>query len=83
MFLQIWRVADTPKGDKYQYTHFAHILNSFDSAPHRFLASDSRLRPDRQALEKGDLSKAGFEKSRYLSMFLLNVCIIRVHIINA
>ncbi|KAG0607356.1 hypothetical protein M758_8G021900 [Ceratodon purpureus] len=61
---EIWRVADTPKGDKFQYTHFAHNVNSFDSAPQRLLASDSRLRPDRQALEKGDLSRAGVEKSR-------------------
>ncbi|MFQ6662722.1 hypothetical protein Gotur_030478 [Gossypium turneri] len=30
----------------------------------KLLASDSRLRPDRFALEKGDLSKAGSEKSR-------------------
>lgn len=29
------------------------------------LASDSRLRPDRYALEMGDLAKAGAEKSRY------------------
>ena len=71
MFLQIWRVADTPKGDKFQYTHFAHNVNSFDSAPQRLLASDSRLRPDRQALEKGDLSRAGVEKSRYVSVSTL------------
>ncbi|XP_024403561.1 oxysterol-binding protein-related protein 3A [Physcomitrium patens] len=61
---EIWRVADVPKGDKYQYTHFAHTINSFDSAPPTLLASDSRLRPDRYALERGDVSSAGFEKSR-------------------
>ncbi|XP_015960727.1 oxysterol-binding protein-related protein 3A [Arachis duranensis] len=58
-----WRVAETPKNDKFQYTHFAHKINSFDTAPKKLLASDSRLRPDRMALEKGDLSTAGNEKS--------------------
>ncbi|KAL4285161.1 hypothetical protein GQ457_16G022590 [Hibiscus cannabinus] len=58
-----WRLADAPKNDKFQYTHFAHKINSFDTAPKKLLASDSRLRPDRYALEQGDLSKAGFEKS--------------------
>ena len=74
--LQIWRVAPTPQGDKYQYTHFAHKINSFDTAPKKLLASDSRLRPDRYALEKGDMSKSGAEKSRYfpLSSTLLYDC---------
>lgn len=61
---QVWRVADVPKKDKFQYTHFAHKINSFDTAPKKLLASDSRLRPDRMALEKGDLSTSGYEKSR-------------------
>ncbi|EEF30051.1 oxysterol-binding protein-related protein 3A [Ricinus communis] len=60
---EVWRVAEAPKNDKYQFTHFAHKINSFDTAPKKLLASDSRLRPDRYALEKGDLSKAGHEKS--------------------
>ncbi|KAJ9698441.1 hypothetical protein PVL29_007500 [Vitis rotundifolia] len=60
---EVWHVADVPEGDKFQYTHFAHKINSFDTAPRNLLASDSRLRPDRYALEKGDLSKAGAEKS--------------------
>ncbi|XP_022743302.1 oxysterol-binding protein-related protein 3A-like isoform X4 [Durio zibethinus] len=59
---EAWRVADAPKNDKFQYTYFAHKINSFDSAPKKLLASDSRLRADRYALEQGDLSKAGFEK---------------------
>ncbi|KAE8732397.1 Oxysterol-binding protein-related protein 3C [Hibiscus syriacus] len=64
-FLQnVWHVADTPKNDQFQFTYFAHKINSFDTAPKKLLASDSRLRPDRFALEKGDLSKAGAEKSR-------------------
>lgn len=60
---EVWRVADTPKNDKFQYTYFAHKLNSFETAPKKLLASDSRLRPDRYALEKGDVTKAGHEKS--------------------
>nr|CAB3501268.1 unnamed protein product [Digitaria exilis] len=63
-FLQIWRIAPAPQNDKYQYTHFAHKINSFETAPKKLLASDSRLRPDRYALEKGDMSKSGAEKSR-------------------
>lgn len=62
--MQAWRVADAPKNDRFQYTYFAHKINSFDTAPKKLLASDSRLRPDRYALEKGDLSQAGLEKSR-------------------
>lgn len=68
--LQVWHVAETPENDKFQYTHFAHKINSFDTAPKKLLASDSRLRPDRYALEKGDLTKAGAEKSRSLSLSL-------------
>lgn len=68
VLFQIWHVADVPEGDKFQYTHFAHKINSFDTAPRKLLASDSRLRPDRYALEKGDLSKAGSEKSRSISL---------------
>eukprot|EP00252_Welwitschia_mirabilis_P018033 TRINITY_DN401_c0_g1_i1.p1 TRINITY_DN401_c0_g1~~TRINITY_DN401_c0_g1_i1.p1 ORF type:complete len:464 (+),score=100.68 TRINITY_DN401_c0_g1_i1:235-1626(+) len=60
---EVWRVADVPKNDKFQYTYFAHKINSFETAPKKLLASDSRLRPDRYALELGDLSKAGMEKS--------------------
>ncbi|KAL6204562.1 hypothetical protein ACLB2K_021829 [Fragaria x ananassa] len=61
---EVWHLADIPENDKFQYTYFAHKINSFDSAPKKFLASDSRLRPDRYALENGDLSKSGAEKSR-------------------
>ncbi|KAF3775727.1 Oxysterol-binding protein-related protein 3C [Nymphaea thermarum] len=60
---EVWRVAAVPQKDKFQYTYFAHKINSFDTAPKNLLASDSRLRPDRYALEMGDLSKAGAEKS--------------------
>ncbi|KAL5549903.1 hypothetical protein UlMin_000079 [Ulmus minor] len=58
-----WRVAKRPENDKFGYTVFAHKINSFDTAPKKLLASDSRLRPDRYALEQGDLPKAGSEKS--------------------
>ncbi|CAH9073155.1 unnamed protein product [Cuscuta europaea] len=60
---EVWTLAAVPENDKFQYTHFAHKINSFDTAPKKLLASDSRLRPDRAALEIGDLSKAGSEKS--------------------
>lgn len=63
---QVWHLADVPKNDKYQYTYFAHKINSFDTSPKMLLASDSRLRPDRFALEMGDLSKSGAEKSRFV-----------------
>lgn len=65
---EAWRLNETPENDKYQYTYFAHEINSFDTAPKKLLASDSRLRPDRYALEKGDLSKSGAEKSRLEEM---------------
>ncbi|PWA51032.1 oxysterol-binding protein [Artemisia annua] len=60
---EVWKVAEAPANDKFQYTHFAHKVNSFDTAPANLLASDSHLRTDRYALEQGDLSKAGSEKS--------------------
>ncbi|VAI07256.1 unnamed protein product [Triticum turgidum subsp. durum] len=60
----VWKAAPAPPNDKYQYTYFAHKINSFDTAPKKLLPSDSRLRPDRYALEKGDMSKSGAHKSR-------------------
>lgn len=71
--IQVWRVADVPADDKFGYTYFAHKLNSFETAPKRFLASDSRIRPDRYALEKGDLSKAGAEKSRFFHRLFVSL----------
>ncbi|KAI5065471.1 hypothetical protein GOP47_0020440 [Adiantum capillus-veneris] len=61
---EVWKVAETPANDKFQYTHFAHKLNGFETAPKELLPSDSRLRPDRCALEMGDFNKAGVEKTR-------------------
>ncbi|MCL7045848.1 hypothetical protein MKW94_010179, partial [Papaver nudicaule] len=60
----VWRVGDTPKTDKLPYTFFGDKINSFDTAPEKLLPSDSRLRPDRYAYEKGEQSKAGSEKIR-------------------
>ncbi|ONK76924.1 uncharacterized protein A4U43_C02F1300 [Asparagus officinalis] len=65
---EVWRVAAAPENDKFQYTHFAHKINSFDTAPKKLLPSDSRMRPDRYALEKGDMSKSASEKSRLEEM---------------
>ncbi|KAI3839921.1 hypothetical protein MKX03_025186 [Papaver bracteatum] len=62
---EIWRVPDVPVKDKYHFTYFADKINSFDTAPRQMLASDSRLRPDRYALEKGDLSKVRHEKNSF------------------
>lgn len=55
---------ELPKNDKFQFTAFAHTLNSFDTAPTNLLPSDSRLRPDRAALQAGDMMKSGLEKAR-------------------
>ncbi|GBG60555.1 hypothetical protein CBR_g8578 [Chara braunii] len=61
---KIWEVAPAPENDKYSYTYFAHKINNFDSSPKHMLPSDSRVRPDRLALEKGDSSTAAAEKHR-------------------
>ncbi|KAF9598670.1 hypothetical protein IFM89_029920 [Coptis chinensis] len=55
---EVWKIADIPQNDKFQYTHFAHKINSFDTAPRKLLASDSRLRPDRYALDLEDKQRA-------------------------
>ncbi|CAL5227744.1 g10760 [Coccomyxa viridis] len=57
---RLWQCKEKPKGDKYGFTHFARMLNAGKGvAP---LASDSRRRPDRAALEWGDTGSAGTEK---------------------
>eukprot|EP00218_Dolichomastix_sp_CCMP3274_P008035 CAMPEP_0170144230 /NCGR_PEP_ID=MMETSP0033_2-20121228/13371_1 /TAXON_ID=195969 /ORGANISM="Dolichomastix tenuilepis, Strain CCMP3274" /LENGTH=450 /DNA_ID=CAMNT_0010380719 /DNA_START=58 /DNA_END=1410 /DNA_ORIENTATION=+ len=59
----VWAATPKPEGDKYGFTKFAHFLNSFESAPSSgVLASDARRRPDRVALEQGDLAAAGAAK---------------------
>ncbi|KAH7550021.1 hypothetical protein JRO89_XS13G0121000 [Xanthoceras sorbifolium] len=67
---EVWHVADVPENDKYEYTYFAHKINSFDTAPKKLLASDSRLRPDRYALERGDMSRAAVPYCPYLKLFI-------------
>ena len=47
-------------------------INSFDTAPKKLLSPDARLRPDRFALEEGDMAKSGAEKSRLECGFLLS-----------
>ncbi|CAI6005702.1 unnamed protein product [Closterium sp. NIES-64] len=61
---KVWRLTDLPEDDKFQFTHFARKLNSFETAPPSLLPSDSRLRPDRKALEEGDLNQSASEKYR-------------------
>ncbi|CAI7884260.1 unnamed protein product [Closterium sp. NIES-53] len=61
---EVWRLTDLPEDDKFQFTHFARKLNSFETAPPSLLPSDSRLRPDRKALEEGDLNQSASEKYR-------------------
>lgn len=58
----LWAASPMPADDAYGFTHFAHKLNSFDLVPKALLASDSRLRPDRAALEAGEMGKAGAAK---------------------
>jgi len=47
---------------KYGFTNFTFKQNAGSSCPPGLLASDSRLRPDRAALEAGDSSLAGAQK---------------------
>lgn len=58
----LWSASEMPADDAYGFTRFAHRLNSFELAPKALLASDSRLRPDRVALEAGEMGKAGSAK---------------------
>ncbi|KAG0566669.1 hypothetical protein M758_7G064300 [Ceratodon purpureus] len=60
---EVWKCNEFPKGHKFQHTYFADDLKSFKTAPQGLLASDSRLRPDRYALEMGDMGKAGADKT--------------------
>ena len=47
---------------KYGFTKFSFLQNSSKTAPKGVLASDSRIGPDRVALEKGDDTTAGAKK---------------------
>lgn len=58
--VRLWECKEKPQGDKYGFTYFARMLNNGKGlAP---LPSDSRRRPDRAALEWGDVGTAGAEK---------------------
>ncbi|KAK9843175.1 hypothetical protein WJX74_008032 [Apatococcus lobatus] len=58
--IRLWECAPKPAGDKYSLTYFARRLNVGKGLSP--LASDSRRRPDRAALEGGDHGSAGQEK---------------------
>ena len=62
----LWTKAPMPEdgGGKYGFTHFIRRACSAESCPPGLLASDSRLRPDRMALEKEDTSEAN--KAKYM-----------------
>jgi len=56
---------DHYSGGKYNLTRFAALLNDFDDSYKKLLPpTDSRLRPDRQALEKGDPDTATMYKKQ-------------------
>ena len=56
---------EKPKDDKYGFTYFARMMNEGKgTAP---LASDSRRRPDRAALEVGNLPLYRFESCVHLA----------------
>ncbi|KAF8064627.1 ORP3B [Scenedesmus sp. PABB004] len=60
---RLWTCAAKPEDDPYGCTHFAWDLNSCKFLSKPPLASDSRRRGDRHALEKRELSAAGAEKA--------------------
>ncbi|TQE08181.1 hypothetical protein C1H46_006148 [Malus baccata] len=59
---EVWRVADVPQNDSFQYTHFAHKINSFDSAPKNL---EERQRAEKKnRLEKGhEFTPRWFDKT--------------------
>jgi len=61
----IWKKPEPNAFGKYKLTEFAAKLNVMDAKYEMLLpVTDSRLRPDRRALERGDMSNAGIAKSR-------------------
>ena len=53
----MWTCAEKPEGDGYGFTKYVHdVLNKWEGS--NLLRSDSRLRPDRTALEAGDSTRA-------------------------
>ncbi|KAI7842034.1 hypothetical protein COHA_004235 [Chlorella ohadii] len=59
--LRLWTCREKPADDPYQFTHFAHELNSCEGGINP-LPSDSRRRPDRALLELGNSSDAAVAK---------------------
>jgi len=61
----VWSRPPNNSVGKYNLTEFAQKLLEFDSDYESILpGTDSRLRPDRRALERGDRGDAGIYKSR-------------------
>ena len=59
----LWEKEPMPADPtKYGFTQFTFKQNSSKTAPRGLLPSDSRLRPDRAALERGDDALAGAKK---------------------
>ena len=60
----LWTVDPMPEdgGGKYGFTSFLRRMNGAESCPPGLLASDSRLRPDRVALEAEKSAEAGAAK---------------------
>ena len=57
----LWTKEPMPEdgGGKYGFTNFTRLQCGTQSCPPGLLASDSRLRPDRAALEAGDNNEVG------------------------
>jgi hypothetical protein len=59
---RLWTCAEKPEEDHYGCTHFAWHLNSTKYLNRPPLASDSRRRADRQALQERKMTEAAAEK---------------------
>mmetsp|Transcript_32697 Transcript_32697/g.77552 ORF Transcript_32697/g.77552 Transcript_32697/m.77552 type:complete len:457 (+) Transcript_32697:79-1449(+) len=62
--VRLWTCAPKPEKTKYNFTEFAMRLNTVPEGAPEPLKSDSRRRPDRAFLVKGDASAAGEHKHR-------------------
>jgi hypothetical protein len=61
---RLWTCAPEPAGDHYGMSHFARRLSSCAALRAPPLPSDSRRRPDREALARRAMGRAAAEKSR-------------------
>ena len=59
----MWTCTEKPEGDSYGFTKYVHDVVNRWAGP-GLLRSDSRLRPDRAALEAGDSARAQESKHR-------------------